>query len=95
MPVTHLTFLCGAVALAALPLLSGFWSKDMILESLAEASESSSAYTGGYFVLLLVVAAHGVPDRVLHLPRVLPHLLGSGDEFPRKPATTPTNRQRS
>ena len=37
LPVTHLAFLCGAAALAGLPLLSGFWSKDMILEAALEA----------------------------------------------------------
>ncbi len=53
MPVTHLTFLCGAAALAGFPLLSGFWSKDLILESLTEASESkTSPYSAGYYVLL-------------------------------------------
>src|SRR5205807_7946975 len=31
MPVTHLTFLCGALALAGFPFLSAFWSKDDIL----------------------------------------------------------------
>ncbi len=28
LPTTHWTFLCGALALAGFPLLSGFWSKD-------------------------------------------------------------------
>ncbi|MBN9122521.1 MAG: NADH-quinone oxidoreductase subunit L [Planctomycetes bacterium] len=54
MPVTHLTFLCGAAALAGFPLLSGFWSKDLVLESLTEASESPSKYSAGYFALFLV-----------------------------------------
>jgi proton-translocating NADH-quinone oxidoreductase chain L len=54
MPVTHVTFLCGAAALAGFPLLSGFWSKDLILESLTEAAESGSPYTAGYFALFLV-----------------------------------------
>ena len=54
MPVTHLAFLCGAAALAGVPLLSGFWSKDLILESLTEASGSDSPYTAGYFTLFLV-----------------------------------------
>lgn len=40
LPVTHLAFLCGAAALAGVPLLSGFWSKDMILESALEAGAS-------------------------------------------------------
>jgi NADH-quinone oxidoreductase subunit L len=52
MPLTHVTFLCGAAALAGVPLLSGFWSKDLILESLTEASESASPYTAAYFILL-------------------------------------------
>ena len=54
MPVTHVAFLCGALALAGFPLLSGFWSKDLILESLTEASESGSPYTAGYFALFIV-----------------------------------------
>jgi proton-translocating NADH-quinone oxidoreductase chain L len=52
MPVTHITFLCGAAALAGVPLLSGFWSKDLILESLTEAGESGSSYRTSYLVLL-------------------------------------------
>ena len=31
LPVTHWTFLCGALALAGVPIFSGFWSKDEIL----------------------------------------------------------------
>src|SRR5262249_12940797 len=31
MPVTHITFLCGALALAGVPIFSGFWSKDETL----------------------------------------------------------------
>ncbi|HEY1190577.1 MAG TPA: NADH-quinone oxidoreductase subunit L, partial [Gemmata sp.] len=54
MPTTHLTFLCGAAALAGVPLLSGFWSKDLILESLISASETESPYTAGYFALFIV-----------------------------------------
>ena len=38
LPITHWTFLCGAAALAGVPLLSGFWSKDEILAVLYKAS---------------------------------------------------------
>src|ERR671931_1739228 len=37
LPVTHATFLCGALALAGFPGLSGFWSKDEILAVTLEA----------------------------------------------------------
>src|SRR5438445_8463907 len=38
LPVTHWTFLCGALALSAVPPLSGFWSKDEIVTAVYEAS---------------------------------------------------------
>jgi NADH-quinone oxidoreductase subunit L len=56
MPQTHFAFLCGAGALAGVPLLSGFWSKDLILEALTKASESDSAYTRAFFGLLLLAS---------------------------------------
>ena len=43
MPVTHWTFLIGAAALAGFPLLSGFWSKDQIIDVLFEGSEKVHA----------------------------------------------------
>jgi NADH-quinone oxidoreductase subunit L len=39
LPITHWTFLCGAVALAGLPPFSGFWSKDDILGVALSAGE--------------------------------------------------------
>ncbi|HVK18427.1 MAG TPA: NADH-quinone oxidoreductase subunit L [Fimbriiglobus sp.] len=54
MPVTHLTFLCGAAALAGLPLLSGFWSKDAILDSLYMAAEAGRPNAGLYWFVLVV-----------------------------------------
>ena len=33
LPITHVTFLVGALAISGFPLLSGFWSKDEILHS--------------------------------------------------------------
>ena len=53
MPVTHLTFLVGSAALAGVPLLAGFWSKDEIL---AVVSEGSHSRYGTFFLVLLAVA---------------------------------------
>jgi len=55
LPLTHLTFLCGAAALAGVPLLSGFWSKDEILAAVAAASHGSVLYAK-YFLVLQIVA---------------------------------------
>ena len=54
LPITHWTFLCGAAALAGVPLLSGFWSKDDILAVLEEASHHTEH--GGYFYVIFIVA---------------------------------------
>ncbi len=54
LPITHWTFLCGAIALAGIPPLSGFWSKDDILAVLAAAGENSSH--GTYFGVIQLVA---------------------------------------
>lgn len=40
LPVTHITFLTGCAALAGLPLFSGFWSKDQILDVLMGSSSA-------------------------------------------------------
>ncbi|HWL11035.1 MAG TPA: NADH-quinone oxidoreductase subunit L [Planctomicrobium sp.] len=55
LPVTHWTFLCGALALAGFPLLSGFWSKDEILGVLSEAGHHP--VHGGVFVVLYWTAS--------------------------------------
>jgi NADH-quinone oxidoreductase subunit L len=54
LPITHWTFLCGAAALAGVPLLSGFWSKDDILAALSAASHHEQY--GTYFMIILAVA---------------------------------------
>ncbi len=54
LPITHWTFLCGALALAGFPLLSGFWSKDEILAVLAAASKTSAH--GDFYTIILGVA---------------------------------------
>jgi NADH-quinone oxidoreductase subunit L len=53
LPVTHGTFLCGALALAGFPLLSGFWSKDEILATTFGASDSGDF---AFYYLVLLVA---------------------------------------
>ncbi|HEY8503530.1 MAG TPA: NADH-quinone oxidoreductase subunit L [Gemmataceae bacterium] len=54
MPVTHLAFLAGALALAGIPPLSGFVSKEAIFGVVVGAAEQGSAYRA-LFGLLLVV----------------------------------------
>lgn len=54
LPITHLTFLAGALALAGFPLLSGFWSKDEILAIIFEATKHPEH--GGFYKIILAVA---------------------------------------
>jgi len=53
LPITHWTFLCGAAALAGVPLLSGFWSKDEILAVLLDVSKSGP-HSGVYFAVYVI-----------------------------------------
>jgi NADH-quinone oxidoreductase subunit L len=53
MPITHWTFLCGAGALAGIPLLSGFWSKDEIIAATYAASEIHGDYHVAYLTLFI------------------------------------------
>jgi NADH-quinone oxidoreductase subunit L len=50
MPITHWTFLVGALALAGIPPLSGFWSKDEIL-AVAGMAVEQSPYPNLFFLL--------------------------------------------
>ncbi len=52
MPITHATFLLGTMAIAGVPLLSGFWSKDEIL-SAAYDSHLPAIFVVGLFVACL------------------------------------------
>jgi len=58
MPKTHATFLVGTLALAGLPLLSGFWSKDEILAGTGGLGLSTGA-NGTYHVMLIMGLATG------------------------------------
>ncbi|MAV35138.1 MAG: NADH-quinone oxidoreductase subunit L [Planctomycetaceae bacterium] len=40
LPKTHLAFLCGCIALAGIPPLSGFWSKDQIVKAVKEKADN-------------------------------------------------------
>jgi proton-translocating NADH-quinone oxidoreductase chain L len=53
LPITHATFLCGALALAAVPPFSGFWSKDEIVDTAWQASHLPNQHTF-YLVLFLL-----------------------------------------
>lgn len=55
LPVTRWTFLAGALALAGVPVFAGFWSKDMILETVLDAGQS--ARFGAIYMVLFGVAA--------------------------------------
>ncbi len=50
MPITHVTFLIGTMALAGIPLFNGFWSKDAVFEALLGAGQT------GPLVLLIITA---------------------------------------
>jgi NADH-quinone oxidoreductase subunit L len=52
LPITHWTFLCGSLALAGFPGLSGFWSKDEILDTTYNAWKHSP-YASVYGLLFL------------------------------------------
>jgi NADH-quinone oxidoreductase subunit L len=53
LPITHITFLFGASALAGIPIFAGFWSKDEIIHTnLLECHDRT--YGPLYFVLFIV-----------------------------------------
>ena len=84
MPFTHAAFLVGALALAGIPPLSGFWSKDgIIASSFAEGGVLGyslfalallgALLTGAYTFRLYFLVFHGPPSEL-----VLEHAGGHG-----------------
>ena len=66
MPITHLTFFIGALAIAGFPFLSGFWSKDEILHSAWESNPAiyvigliTAFLTAFYMFRLIFVTFYG------------------------------------
>lgn len=51
MPITYLTFLMGALSLSAIPPFAGFYSKDVIIEAVHEATIPGAKYA--YFCVLM------------------------------------------
>ena len=63
LPITYWTFVIGAIAIAGVPGLAGFFSKDEIL---------FRTYAGGHTLLWVVGHAHVAADRDLHVPARVP-----------------------
>ncbi len=78
LPITHATFLVGALAIAGAPFLSGFWSKDEILHSAWGSSKiiyiiglAAAFLTAFYMFRLIFVTFYG-KSRVE--PEIAPHV---------------------
>ncbi|GIX04190.1 MAG: hypothetical protein KatS3mg114_0059 [Planctomycetaceae bacterium] len=74
LPITHGAFLAGALALAGIPLLSGFWSKDEIVSLLWTAAQTEDGWFYRCVWGSAVVTA--LLTRILLHACLLPHILG-------------------
>ena len=82
MPITHWTFLVGALAIAGCPFLSGFWSKDEILHSAWGSAWGSSpiiygiglvtAFLTAFYMFRLIFVTFYGESRVE--PKIASHL---------------------
>ena len=82
MPITGWTFVIGALALAGIPPLAGFFAKDQILEI--------ANHTGRTWIYLLGHARRA-PVRALHRSPAVPGVLRGADGARRR--DTPTSRR--
>ena len=71
MPTTFWTFWFGCLALSGVFPFAGFWSKDAIIGAVGDRGGPFRAVHGA----VLGIAIHGVSDRLLHLPRLVPDVL--------------------
>ncbi len=78
MPITHWTFLVGALAIAGAPFLSGFWSKDEILHSAWGSSKAiyiiglATAFLTAFYMFRLIFVTFYGKSRVE--PEVASHV---------------------
>lgn len=56
MKITSITMLIGSLSIAGFPLLSGFWSKDLIIETVMDAGTDGSVWFLVLWVLAVVTA---------------------------------------
>jgi NADH-quinone oxidoreductase subunit L len=58
LPITHVTFFCGAAALAGIPVFAGFWSKDEIIDAdlIASHHDRFGSLYFALFMLALIAA---------------------------------------
>ena len=79
LPVTYWTFLVGALAIAGVPLLSGFFSKDEILYR---------AYASGHWYLWFFASVASLLTALLHVPPGVP-------DVPRRAGRRSRSRRRA
>ena len=86
MPITHWTMLIGALAIAGIPPLAGFFSKDEIL---------GEAFKLGFQWVWLIGVVVGAHDRVLHVPADGQDVLRREPRGPGGGAARSTSRRRT
>ena len=87
LPKTHILFLIGGAALAGLPLLSGFWSKDGILGLLVDAQHDSPYATS--FQIFFVVGLVTAGLTAIYTSRAYYHTFQGKEVFPKEAGEHP------